>query len=74
MEADEESCLPSLRIPRVTCDPVTFSRHIFHITQSLVIVILRGRMLAKVGSALLEEATIRLISKVRLENVLGKKQ
>ena len=79
LKADEESCLLSLRIPRVTCDPVTFSRQIFHITQSLVIVILRGRMLAKVmtakvGSALLEEATIRLTSKVRLENVLGKKR
>lgn len=31
-------------------------------------------MAAKVGSALLEEATIHLIWKVRLENVLGGKK
>lgn len=54
------------------------SRHISHTTQSLVIGVLRGRMraklmTAKVASALLEETTIHLIWKVRLENVLGEK-
>ena len=48
---EEESCLPSLRIPRVACGPVTFSRQISHITQRLVIVILGRRMLAKVMTA-----------------------
>ena len=73
---EEESCLPSLRIPRVACGPVTFSRQISHRTQSLGIVILGRRMLAKVmtakvGSALFREAAIHLIWNVRLENVLG---
>lgn len=53
------------------------SRHISHTVEGLVVGILRGKMFAevraaKVGSALLKEATILLIWEVRPENVCGK--
>lgn len=79
MKADPESCTPLLRIPRLMCDPVNFKEASFPYKFKAWLLESRGEgcfakvMITKVDSALLEEATIHLIWKVRLENVLGEK-